>query len=433
MRLDPRSRSSARSCTLHVRSPASSASAAVPPSATKAESRKQKASTLLTLPGAPSDLTDAGYTELDGSPFSALTDLDGWWARSGTQARDADHFHLPTSLTDPFGQSTEIAWHGSTLFPASVTDPLSNQTSATIDLRTLQPFLVTDPNGDRTELAIDALGRVTAMALTGQSGGSDGHNLSSPTAEFAYDLDQIPASAWGRARETHGVAEGSNRWIETTSCSDGAGKVVMQKITTAPDGNTPRWVGSGRVILNNKGLPIKQYEPFYSETDAFDAEEGFTGVTPVITYDPLGRAIAVDLPDGNRRSVAFGPWSQTTWDEADNESEGDHEGTPTTVHLDVLGRPWSTVEILDESNTPTTSVTRHRRVRHLQRAALPAADRGWLRADPALDRRIDGRRPLADEERAEPPPSLRIHLHLPGVRPVRRLADLLLVPRLGGG
>jgi hypothetical protein len=32
----------------------------------------------------------------------------------------------------------------------------------------------------------------------------------------------------------------------------------MQKATAAPNG-APRWVGTGRVVLNNKGLPVKQY------------------------------------------------------------------------------------------------------------------------------------------------------------------------------
>src|SRR5690606_26349689 len=116
-----------------------------------------------------------------------------------------------------------------------------------------------------------------------------------------------------------------------------------------------RWVGTGRVVLNNKGLPIKQYEPFFSATDAFEAEEGFSGVTPIITYDPLGRAIRVDLPDGNAREIRFSPWEQETWDENDlsllpDSNATAHEGTPTSVFLDVLGRPYLTEELL----TPST-------------------------------------------------------------------------------
>jgi flagellar basal body rod protein FlgG len=35
----------------------------------------------------------------------------------------------------------------------------------------------------------------------------------------------------------------------------------------------PRWVGTGRTVLNNKGNPIKQYEPFFSATSAYEDEE----------------------------------------------------------------------------------------------------------------------------------------------------------------
>jgi len=107
------------------------------------------------------------------------------------------------------------------------------------------------------------------------------------------------------------------------------------------------------VVLNNKGLPIKQYEPFFSATDAFEAEEGFSGVTPLITYDPLGRAVRIDLPDGNARTVAFGPWEQTTWDENDQPGKP-HEDTPTTVLLDAQGRPYETVERLGATELITT-------------------------------------------------------------------------------
>ncbi len=339
---------------------------------------EDQAADLLGRVGAPADLEAAGYIELTATPFLSLTDVAGTWARSGTQERDAAHFYVTTALTDPFGNETTVAWHSSYLFPESVTDALGNVVTGTWDLRVLSPSEVTDPNGDQTRLAYDALGRVTAMAVVGNA--SEGDTLSSPTAEFEYDTSSVPAWAWGRVRETHGVAVGSTRWIETTEYSDGAGSVVMTKATAAPDGATARWIGSGLVVLNNKGLPIKQYEPFYSTTDAFEAEEGFSGVTPLITYDPLGRAIRVDMPNGTLRRIEFSPWEQTTWDENDTVTESEwyderigqspaheeedlaldaaeHADTPTTVRLDVLGRPFQTIERLDESTELLTTLT----------------------------------------------------------------------------
>jgi hypothetical protein len=34
----------------------------------------------------------------------------------------------------------------------------------------------------------------------------------------------------------------------------------------------PRWVGTGATIYNNKGKPVKQYEPFFSPTHHFGIE-----------------------------------------------------------------------------------------------------------------------------------------------------------------
>ncbi len=207
----------------------------------------------------------------------------------------------------------------------------------------------------------------------------EGHRHAPSIAQPAGGCDRFVGLLGGR-HAGHGVAVGSTRWIETTEFSDGAGSIFMTKATAAPDGATARWIGSGRVVLNNKGLPIKQYEPFYSTTDAFEAEEGFSGVTPLITYDPLGRAIRVDLPNGTLRRIEFSPWEQTTWDENDTVTESEwyderigqspaheeedlaldaaeHADTPTTVRLDVLGRPFQTIERLDESTELLTTLT----------------------------------------------------------------------------
>ncbi|MFO0761899.1 MAG: hypothetical protein U0359_36000 [Byssovorax sp.] len=40
---------------------------------------------------------------------------------------------------------------------------------------------------------------------------------------------------------------------------DGDGAIVM--VVT-----DPRWVGTGRTVVDNKGNPVKQYEPFFSDT-----------------------------------------------------------------------------------------------------------------------------------------------------------------------
>jgi len=66
-----------------------------------------------------------------------------------------------------------------------------------------------------------------------------------------------------------------------------------------------RWVGTGRTVFDNKGNPVKQYEPFFSATFEYEAEAELTewGVTPILRYDPVGRLVRTDLPDGTNVSV----------------------------------------------------------------------------------------------------------------------------------
>ena len=54
---------------------------------------------------------------------------------------------------------------------------------------------------------------------------------------------------------------------EVLEYSDGGGNVLVKKVQAEPEhaGQAPlRWVASGKTVLNNKGKPVKQYEPYFS-------------------------------------------------------------------------------------------------------------------------------------------------------------------------
>jgi RHS repeat-associated protein len=188
------------------------------------------------------------------------------------------------------------------------------------------------------------------------------------------------------AREQHVTIDPASRIQESFTYSDGFGRVAMQKVQAEPEpGSTiPRWVGTGRTVFNNKGNPVKQYEPFFSATSDFEDEDAIvaTGVTPIIHYDPLDRVIRTDLPDGTLSKVEFDTWKQETWDQNDTVLESQwyidrgspsasgpepsapearaawlaaqHAGTPTVAHLDTLGRPF-----LSDAHNRTNGVDDH--------------------------------------------------------------------------
>ena len=314
------------------------------------------------------------------------------WVPSGKMTFDAENFFLPTSQIDPFGNQTTFTYDSYKLLLTQTEDALGNTVQAQYDYRLLQPDLVTDPNGNRQAFAFDVRGMVTKLAVMGKVGDSDGDDLTDPATEFSYDLfawmnatepKTTPNWAKTESRETHGA--GNARWMESTAYSDGMGNVVMTKVKVAPDPVTsdPRWIGTGRTILNNKGNPVKQYEPYFSDSSDFETEAEIVefGVTPIIYYDPLGRAIRTEMPDDTLTRVEFTPWEQRNFDQndtvleslwytariGDNEPEdpepsdsiersawltAKHANTPQIIILDVLGRPFITIDRLTSGTSP---------------------------------------------------------------------------------
>ena len=74
----------------------------------------------------------------------------------------------------------------------------------------------------------------------------------------------------------------------------------------------PRWVGTGAKVYNNKGKPVRQFEPFFSSTPGFGIEK--QGVSSTLFYDPVERVVATLHPNNTFEKVVFDPWQQTTWD-----------------------------------------------------------------------------------------------------------------------
>src|SRR5262249_26237904 len=97
---------------------------------------------------------------------------------------------------------------------------------------------------------------------------------------------------------------------------DASGQIVVgpdgQPGMTADDIN-PRWVGSGWTIFNNKGKPVRQYEPFFTDTHRFEFDVRI-GVSPVLFYDPVERVVATLHPNHTWEKVVFDPWRQTSYD-----------------------------------------------------------------------------------------------------------------------
>ena len=292
-----------------------------------------------------------------------------YWMRSGTAgfASDANfHFYLPEEYTDPFDNKTKLAYDGKyDLFIQSSTDAMGNSASITsFDYRTLSPRGMIDPNGNETEAAFDIMGQVIAVAIKGKKvnnkwQGDDlagfNFNQRNPSAQAAQQfctntlMNEVTARSFlGRAttRFVYHFGDENGRWATcpagacsivreqhvgqlasnsasplqvSLECSDGGGNVLMKKVQAEPKlGQTElQWIINGLTILNNKGKPVKQYEPDFSNKGFGCEMPPETGVTPVIYYDAAGRTVRTEMPDGTFSRVEFSPWHVKTFDPND--------------------------------------------------------------------------------------------------------------------
>ena len=105
---------------------------------------------------------------------------------------------------------------------------------------------------------------------------------------------------------------------------------------------SPRWVGTGWTVFNNKGKPIRQYEPFFDDTHEFRFGKQ-VGVSSMLFYDPVERVVATLRPNHTWEKVVFDPWRQKNWDVNDTALIAD----PKT------DRTWAIFfKRLDESRLP---------------------------------------------------------------------------------
>ena len=146
------------------------------------------------------------------------------------------------------------------------------------------------------------------------------------------------------------------------------GAVLVKKTQAEPaQGSTElRWIASGKTILNNKGKPVKQYEPYFSLSAHKFEEPLEVGVTTVMFYDSAGRLIRTEMPDGTFSRIEFSPWLVKTFDASDTINEPNngwylrmsngtaeeqraaglaavHANTPAQIHIDSLGREVITI------------------------------------------------------------------------------------------
>jgi RHS repeat-associated protein len=419
---------------------------------------------------------EGGYRNLDGDARLWISSGQAFYSPTVGDSAPQEltfartHFFLPHRFQDPFGNITTVAYDGKyNMALVSTRDAVGDETTAEPDYRVLQPKIVTDPNGNRTEARFDALGMLAGTALRGKATGTVGGDsfetfttdltpaeikaffdapdprplaiahLGAATTRILYDLERVPSCAASIARETHvsALPQGSQTKVQLHFVySDGFGREAQTTVQAEPgpldlsDPNAPvqnpRWVGTGAKDYNNKGKPVRQYEPFFSSTPQFGIEKW--GVSSTLFYDPVERVVATLHPNNTFEKVVFDPWRQATFDVNDtvafdpktdrdvseffgrvpdadylptwyqqriNSAKGPeekaaadkaakHADTPTLAHFDGLGRPFLT--IADNGKDANGNDQKYRTqtvldVEGNQREVIDALDRVVMRYD----------------------------------------------------
>ena len=351
---------------------------------------------------------------------------------------DYDKDLLPNRTRDAIGNTVSAVYDYRVLQPRQLIDPNGNRSFTVFDV--LGMPVAAAVSGKASEALGDSLAGfgdfdadptlAQLQAFVAAPREQAASLLKGATRRFVYDLDRYrrtgePPFAAALARETHvsDLQSPPDLKIQTSfAYSDGFGRELQSKIPAEPglapqrdavkvlpggdvmpgalqlDANglpvpgpsDPRWVGKGRTVFNNKGKPVKQYEPFFSSTHLYDPETQMTdtGVTPILFYDPVGRVVATLHSNHTYEKVVFDAWSQQTWDVNDTVAQLDpkadadvgsffnglppqdylptwydrrrngqlgadeqnaatraaaHAGTPGTAYLDALGRTMLTV------------------------------------------------------------------------------------------
>ena len=309
------------------------------------------------------------------------------------------HFFMPLRFRNPFGANTTVTYDRYDLLSQEMRDAVGNLITVGErdendrlvlngnEYRVLQPRLMMDVNRNLAAVAFDVLGMVVGTAVMGKPeehlGDSldgfvadpddclvngylsnpleDPHSLlQDATTRLVYDLfaywrsrneeQPQPPLVAALTRETHStdLAEGQQTKIQHSfSYSDGFGREIQKKVQAEPgpleEGRAevnPRWVGSGWTIFNNKGTPVRQYEPFFSATHSFEFA-AIVGVSAVLFYDPVERVVATLHPNDTWDKVVFDPWHQETWDVNDtvlrDPRDDEDVGGYVKPYLDSLG------------------------------------------------------------------------------------------------
>lgn len=321
----------------------------------------------------PAMLTTAGYLQMD--YLFARPNEQGrtlWSVRSGTtNYGDLSQFWRPLAYREsPLTGKNQLTWDPHFCAVIRHQDAAGLTVSAQYDWRFLAPITLTDINDNVQKVTLDALGRVTSQRFSGTEAGqtagySDVSFLLPGDANDALALHPpLPvaqcyvfvADSWMKdgmqKMPPHTVVLTTDRYDsdpeqqirQQVVLSDGFGRTLQAAVrhengeawqrteegSLLTDGQGPiagitgfRWAVSGRVEYDNKGQPVRQYQPYFLNDWRYVSDDSARQDLYADThyYDPAGREWQVKTAKGMLRRSLVTPWFMVSEDENDTAAE----------------------------------------------------------------------------------------------------------------
>jgi|GEM_PF-818048 len=305
---------------------------------------------------------------------------DLWWHKGDVSHFAPDNaFNLLQSETHVDNSSHVYTYDAYSLQLTGVTDPVGNSITADLDYHFLAPHQITDANKNVSQVRYDPLGIITHSSEQGDILGDSAavvkygndllenyvdrsgftfDDIINDPARFVqgistfiyYELDNwqlnsqplrsvlVTRENWlnpgtGVRQETSGSQvvikyhDGFGRSLQdkrlvdpgAAISRDGAGKVVVADGEPVLADVSRRWLVSGHTVYNNKQEVVRQFEPYFSGTEAFESDEVLEkfGQSALTFYDALGRAIRAEYADGTVTKIEMTPWLSRKFDQID--------------------------------------------------------------------------------------------------------------------
>ena len=199
----------------------------------------------------------------------------------------------------------------------------------------------TDFNGNPTLFTYDTFGRLARIARPGDT-------LALPTQQFTYHLGSPRSWIETLTRERSGEGATSRR----ITYFDGLGRALQ----TRRSGDNGQVVVEAAVTFTARQSVHQQFQPYFADTFDYAAPPA-TLPHSTTFYDPQGRAIRLENPDGSFSRTHFQPLAQSIYDEEDTAATSPHTETPKTTRTDGLGRIVQVDEINRVNGAPITYTT----------------------------------------------------------------------------